>query len=663
MSTFDLEIYPPPDKRQPPPAPPVARAVSRRKWTGILPDKFIAVLTDLVSQTNLSNWVHHLSSYHTRHTQSTYIDQAATWLSSQFSGFGYGSVVSHQYSREGHQLKNIICTKPGSDSNPKLVIVCAHYDSINVQGGVTDRAPGADDNATGVAVLLELARILADVDLRDTVQFAAFSGEEQGYWGSTAYAQHLQDGGINVHRLINLDQVGVPPADNAINIERDMGNSVSSNDQLSQALGDTMAQMAADYSDMPVLLSHIYGSDYMPFEARGWVVAGAYEAGHNPHYHTSNDAVSMVDFAYVTQVARMTLATLLHLCLDVTDESGSAVNLFIRDSATDTGDQPSMSPHWKSPDIWVRNNPPPADPTDPTDPNFGEDPAAGHQAPINGVPNYMYVQVHNRGTQPASGIVVKAFHCDPGTAMLFPTHFQQMGTISYPGSIAAGASVPVGPFIWTPQIVDHECLLAIASAPADHSLPEIYSGQLDHSLLVRYDNNVGQRNVSPQNAVPGGKTKTSFLVRGGMTPSSNTLSIDASQLPEDTDIQLRVPVWLATTSVTSHHVTSVSQNSRWVRLALPGGKKGQLIDFPLDVLQQGTVTMEIDFSHQAEHLKVYPIIIGQEQDGVLTGQLTIEITAVKESEDYVYGNPRSMELHTIHCPYWPRISQKNKIPF
>ncbi|MEA3335600.1 MAG: hypothetical protein U9R25_06785, partial [Chloroflexota bacterium] len=39
------------------------------------------------------------------------------------------------------------------------------------------------------------------------------------------------------------------------------------------------------------------------------------------------------------------------------------------------------------------------------------------------------------------------------------------------------------------------------------------------------------------------------------------------------------------------------------------------------------------------------------------------ITAVKESEDYVYGNPRSMELHTIHCPYWPRISQKNKIPF
>ena len=45
------------------------------------------------------------------------------------------------------------------------------------------------------------------------------------------------------------------------------------------------------------------------------------------------------------------------------------------------------------------------------------------------------------------------------------------------------------------------------------------------------------------------------------------------------------------------------------------------------------------------------------------GRLTIEITAVKETEDYVYGNPRSDELHTVHCPFWPRIGQHNKVPF
>ena len=53
----------------------------------------------------------------------------------------------------------------------------------------------------------------------------------------------------------------------------------------------------------------------------------------------------------------------------VTDESGDGIDLYIRDSDTDTGSQPSGTPHWTSPDIWVRNNAPPADPNDPNDPN------------------------------------------------------------------------------------------------------------------------------------------------------------------------------------------------------------------------------------------------------------------------------------------------------
>ena len=114
-------------------------------------------------------------------------------------------------------------------------------------------------------------------------------GEEQGYWGSTAYAQHVEANGIDVQRLINLDQVGYPPADLAVIVERDLGNAVASNDAPSQAFGGDMAQMAADYSAMPVQLGPIYGSDYMPFEARGYVVIGAYEAGNNPDYHTSAD--------------------------------------------------------------------------------------------------------------------------------------------------------------------------------------------------------------------------------------------------------------------------------------------------------------------------------------------------------------------------------------
>jgi hypothetical protein len=238
-----------------------------------------------------------------------------------------------------------------------------------------------------------------------------------------------------------------------------------------------------------------------------------------------------------------------------------------------------------------------------------------------------------------------------------------MGIITIPSSISPGGSARVGPFIWTPKIQDHECLLAIVSGPGDHTIPDVYNGKLEHGLLVRYDNNVGQRNVSPQNSVPGGKTKTSFLVRGTTQPSTNNLSIDASALPSDTKIQLRVLRRLTNQASGLSGFTLSSQNSCWSTLDLAGGIVGVIEDFPLSTNDQTSATLTIDFSYEAEHLHLYPIVASQEQDGRSVGRLTIEITAVKETEDYVYGNPRSWELHTVYCPFWSRISQRNKIPF
>lgn len=666
MLDTELETYPPPDKRQSPDIPLVTSTEGRSKWSGTLPDKFVATIVSLVSQQSIQNWVNDLSAFHTRHTKSLYIDQVATWLVNEFKGLGYTDVVLHQYTRDGHQLKNVVCTKQGVGSTGQVIILCGHYDCIMEDpNDATARAPGADDNATGIATILELARILIQVELEDTVRFVAFSGEEQGLWGSTAYAQYVQSNNINVHRLINLDMVGYPPANFAIKVERDMGNQVTSNDQPSQSFGSVMAQMAADYTSMPVQLGPIYASDYMPFEARGYVVIGAYEGGDNPNYHTSSDTPGTVDYGYVADVARMTLATLLQETAAVVDETASPVDVYIRDSPNDTGDQPSSYPHWHSPDIWVRNNPPPANPNDPSDPNYGENPEDGHQPPINNVPNYLYVRVHNKGSQPtpANSFSVKAFHCNPGTGMIWPDHFQLMGTITIPSSISPGGSARVGPFIWTPQIQDHECLLAIVSGPNDHAIPDVYAGKLAHSLLVRYDNNVGQRNVSPQNSVPGGKTKTSFLVRGTTHPSTNSLSLDASALPSDTKIQLRVLRRLTDQAAELSGFTLSSQNSRWSTLDLAGGAVGVIEDFPLSTNDRASATLTIDFSYQADHLHVYPIAATQEQDGRSVGRLTIEITAVKETEDYIYGNPRSRELHTVYCPFWSQISQCNKIPF
>ena len=324
MSQQIPEYYPPPDKRLRPDIPLVAAEMKARKWTGTLPDKFIAALVTRVSQTNLQNWVTDLSAFHTRHTKSPYIAQVATWLVNQFKSFGYTDVVKHSYAKDGYQLDNVVCTKTGVSNTGQVYIVCGHFDCIMENpADATARAPGADDNATGIAAILEMARILAKVQLNNTVQFVAFSGEEQGLWGSTAYAKYVQANNINVHRLINLDMIGYPPANFAIIVERDVGNQVTGNDQASQSFGNVMAQMAADYTSMPVLLGPIFQSDYMPFEAGGYVVIGAYEGGENPNYHHSTDTSVLVDLAYVADVTRMTLATVLHEAVSVINESSS----------------------------------------------------------------------------------------------------------------------------------------------------------------------------------------------------------------------------------------------------------------------------------------------------------------------------------------------------
>ncbi len=154
------------------------------------------------------------------------------------------------------------------------------------------------------------------------MQFIAFSGEEQGLLGSSAYADALQAAGVDVHRVINLDMVGRPPEDGSVVVESDMGNLVADNDAASQAFGEAMAQAAADYTDLPIKQGSIYASDYMPFEAKGHVVIGAYEGEGNPHYHATSDTPDTLDYDnYLTGITRFTLATVLREWLDASTDS------------------------------------------------------------------------------------------------------------------------------------------------------------------------------------------------------------------------------------------------------------------------------------------------------------------------------------------------------
>jgi len=139
---------------------------------------------------------------------------------------------------------------------------------------------------------------------------------------------------------------------------------------------------------------------------------------------------------------------------------------------------------WESQDMWVRHSP---------------DGGTTHQEPVVGKPNYMYVRVKNRGTQTANKVLVKAYHCNPGSGLAWPDHWGPMDTPQLSASvpIPSGGEVVVGPFEWKPEVSGHECLLAIASATGDLGNDTTVFSPIPHSRLVPFDNNVGQRNVYP----------------------------------------------------------------------------------------------------------------------------------------------------------------------
>lgn len=118
---------------------------------------------------------------------------------------GY-AVTEHSYSLEGQGVGNLEATLAGSDTAEGTVIVGAHYDSV--PGTV-----GANDNATGVAAALELARLLQGSKMRRPVRFVLFANEEPPYFqtenmGSRVYAQQLRHEGVRVSAMISLETIG-----------------------------------------------------------------------------------------------------------------------------------------------------------------------------------------------------------------------------------------------------------------------------------------------------------------------------------------------------------------------------------------------------------------------------------------------------------------------
>jgi aminopeptidase YwaD len=193
---------------------------------------------------------------------------------------------------------NVIGTIPGTKLKQQKVVVGAHYDSQIV--GI-----GAYDNGTGVASLLELARIFCKLQFRRSIVFIAFSGEETGLWGSTSYVgDNIDDLKVNCVGMINIDgPCSVFPAKNAIWATGRLANLAL---RKTKEIGCQIQKPVVDASRFPF-------SDYYPFTKIKVPVVWIFEYPPMPYYHTERDRLQYVDSTKLAKAAAVSRSLVFDL--------------------------------------------------------------------------------------------------------------------------------------------------------------------------------------------------------------------------------------------------------------------------------------------------------------------------------------------------------------
>jgi len=166
-----------------------------------------------------------LSAMQNRYYQSASGAAASTWLRDRWRSFTSRSDVTIELFDHGYTQKSVILTIPGSTRASEVVVIGGHLDSI-ARGGRDSTAPGADDDASGIATLTEVLRVLLAHDFRPerTVKFMAYAAEEVGLRGSQGIVRDYKQRNVNVVGVLQLDMTNYQGSDKDIWLMKDFTN-------------------------------------------------------------------------------------------------------------------------------------------------------------------------------------------------------------------------------------------------------------------------------------------------------------------------------------------------------------------------------------------------------------------------------------------------------
>jgi hypothetical protein len=321
-----------------------------------------------VSPANLKADDSTLVGFGTRHTASSQTDPvrgigaAGSWLFGQLEGIAATTGGAMTVQKQSFvqpvtsripvptTMTNVIATLKGTDpSSSAVYVVDAHYDDrVTDVLDFTSDAPGADTDGSGVAAMLELARVMAAHPAKATIEFVAFDGDEQGLYGSAFFAAQAKAAGQNIQGALNMDTIGSPLGDNGVyepNAVRVFSEGVPtdatpSQMALLQSAGgedDSISRQLARYiketgqnafTGMSVRLVFrrdriLRGGDQISFLQQGYPATRFTEPNENYNHEDQNvrvvngvqfgDLLQFVDFNYLARVTRVVGSTLAAL--------------------------------------------------------------------------------------------------------------------------------------------------------------------------------------------------------------------------------------------------------------------------------------------------------------------------------------------------------------
>lgn len=368
---------------------PVDEAVARGKAAGMsdtavpiierialrTPDRVLAA----IDPANLRRSVDTLAGFGTRHTLSDTVSDtqgigaARRWVRDEFervtAGSGRGGDLAvwvefdpHTVEADGRRISravevvNVVCTIPGADpaSRDRLYYVLAHLDSrASEANDATSDAPGANDDASGVAALIELARVLSRERLDSTVVLMATSGEEQGLYGARLHAQGAKAAGKDIRAVLNNDTIGDPTGSRTVRDEvrvfseglpldllsadaervagavRQIRSLGAESDGASRQLARYIKEIG-DLHNAPVKAKMVFrpdrflrGGDHTPFNELGWPAVRfteIYDVYDRQHQDVRvedgreyGDLAKHVDEVYLADVTRLNAVALVHM--------------------------------------------------------------------------------------------------------------------------------------------------------------------------------------------------------------------------------------------------------------------------------------------------------------------------------------------------------------